>query len=286
MKLKPLHLFLAVFACFLWGFNFVAVKITQAFFPLIFLIGFRFLVIGLVMVPFVKRPEPHQWKKIALIALTFGFLNYTFLYIGIMGVSASTSALIHQLAVPIVAILGFVFLKEKPSKYTILGIVIAMIGVAIITSKSSGSSQFWSAIILLASAFFSATGNVLTKKFGPFDPPMLNGWTSLMAAPLLLITSFVIEDGQLQALSHTTLEGWCYITFSIVGSGMIAFNIWYFLLNKYPVSLLSPLSLMSPMLATLSSILVLGEKLTPNLIIGGLCTLAGIGLVQLKGKDS
>ena len=280
MTLK--HLLYAVTATFIWGFSFVAVKYAQHQFPLIFLVGFRFLAIGLLMIPFVPRPQKHEWKPVAIVAITFGFLNYTLLYIGLKGVSASTGALVHQISVPLIAFGGYFMLKEKITKWIVLGVTIALLGVFIIMGKPSGNDRFLYILILLASACFSALGNIFTKKYGPFNPSMLNGWTSIMAAPLLLLASFTLEDGQIQSLQHADLMGWICVIFTILCSGILAFTLWYSLLNQYPVSKLAPLSLLSPFFAVVSSVIVLGEQLTPQLIIGGLCTIAGVAIVQIR----
>ena len=63
---------------------------------------------------------------------------------------------------------------------------------------------------------------------------------------------------------------------SLIGHGIV-----YYLLGRYPVSVTTPLMLLSPVLAVAFGVLLWGDVLTWKLVLGGVLTLAGIAVITL-----
>ena len=104
---------LALLVPLIWGFGLVFAKAALEHFPPILLMAFRFEVTALAMIWFVKPP----WRlmgKIFLISLVSAALQYGFTFTGLKYLDASTAALVVQLEVPFMVLLGAIFLGEKP----------------------------------------------------------------------------------------------------------------------------------------------------------------------------
>ena len=134
--MKLIHTMMAIFVPFIWGTGFVVAKGAIFEFPPILLMAFRFLVTSLVLVWFVKPPIG-SLRALFLIAIVASAIQYSFTFSGLQGLDAGFAALIVQLEVPFLVILGVVLLGEKPSIKKWVGIIIAFSGVGLLVGKLS-----------------------------------------------------------------------------------------------------------------------------------------------------
>ena len=72
----------------LWGLNFVAAKFGFRDFEPIFLLSLRFLIMGLVLVPFVEMPRAKMGHVVGL-SFTMGSLHFGLMFTGVAGVDAA-----------------------------------------------------------------------------------------------------------------------------------------------------------------------------------------------------
>ena len=108
------HFLMALAVPVIWGMGLVFAKAALDFFPPILLIAFRFGVTALALVWFVKPPW-HLMGKIMIIALVSVVIQYSFTFTGLKHLEASVTVLVIQLEVPILILLGALFLGERPS---------------------------------------------------------------------------------------------------------------------------------------------------------------------------
>src|SRR5262245_32736009 len=122
-----------------WGSTFVLTKAAVQDFPPLTLAALRFLIAALILIPvalprggLARLPRPLPLAQIGLMAVT-GIAAFTvaFNYAMLYG-SASQGALIFALSPGAVAIAAALFLKERPSRSRILGIVLSIAGVALV----------------------------------------------------------------------------------------------------------------------------------------------------------
>ncbi|RFA27285.1 hypothetical protein CAI21_14675 [Alkalilimnicola ehrlichii] len=271
---------LATLVALLWGGNFVAVKLGTETFPPIFLLALRFTIVAAVMVPFVRRPPRHCWKAVVLVSVALGVFHFGLMFMGIARVDASTAAIATQLGVPFSTVLAVIFFRDVLGWRRILGILVAFSGVAILAGSPQVSGAWGGLLIIVAAAFAWAVANTLIKYLGPLDPFMLTGWMALLAVPQLLLLSFAVEQGQLQSLLTATSVGWAAVIYTAIGSSVVAYTLWYSLINKNPVSQVVPFTLLAPVFGILAAAVILGEPLTLPLVLGGLVTISGVALCE------
>src|ERR1700743_1283699 len=115
VAMSAIQIFCAVAVTLLWGYQFVVIKVGVTEFPPLFFLALRFLVIALLLVPFVKRPTRQQLGAIAAISLFLGGLNFGLFYVGLGLGSGSLSAVAYQLATPFTVLLAWPLLDEGPA---------------------------------------------------------------------------------------------------------------------------------------------------------------------------
>jgi O-acetylserine/cysteine efflux transporter len=65
-------------------------------------------------------------------------------------------------------------------------------------------------------------------------------------------------------------------------SSLIAHTAWYYLVGRYPVTSISPITLLSPLFGIFFGVTLLDDQLTPRMLAGGAVTLIGVLIVVLR----
>lgn len=276
----------AVLVALLWGAQVTAVKIGGAELPPILMVAMRFAIIAAILVPFVGVPSRDKAFPAIAIATLTGALHFGLLYAGISRVDASTSAIAYQVATPFTVLLAFVFLKEKIAPTVLVGIGVAFAGVVTVMGGVGKGGEMLGVVLVILAALGFATGTVLTKHIGSFDPLKMNGWIALIAAPELLVISVGLEYEQWATLADASMSAWAALLYTALSGGLLGFGLWYWLLRRHPISQLSPFTLLVPIFAVAVSQLMLDEPFTANLMIGGVVTVLGVALCQLTVKKT
>ena len=101
---------------------------------------------------------------------------------------------------------------------------------------------------------------------------------------MLLLISLVFESGQIDAIQNASLVGWSALVYTAVMSSVIAHSAFYYLLQRYPVNQVAPYSLLSPVFAVIGGVLILGDELTPALVLGATLILSGVAWIQYRTR--
>ena len=276
------HTVLAVLVNLLWGSMFIAAVIGLREFPPILFTGIRFGLLVFLLVGFLRVPRSLM-APLFRIGLVMGAGMYLTLYLSVaLADNTASIAIFSKLEVPFALLLGVILLGEKMGLARITGVCIAMIGATIITFDPAAFDDlpalFWMAI----SCAFSAYGFIQIRRLGKIHPLSIVAWVSVVSAPILLLTSFIFESGQVDVVQSATWSGWLALVYTAVMSSMVANSGLYFLLQRYPVNLVSPFGLLSPIFAVIGGILFLDDVLTLGLIFGGSLILLGVTWINLR----
>ncbi|HEY4368576.1 MAG TPA: DMT family transporter [Steroidobacteraceae bacterium] len=263
----------------IWGLNLIASKIGAGQFPPIFFTALRFSSIVLLLVPFLRVHRGQMLYLVIAAALT-GPAAFALLFCGIAAVKdASMVAIASQMGVPFSTILSVWLLGETIRWRRRLGIVLAFAGIMLIGFDPQVFAYWEGLMLVVASCFVSALGLIFMKRLKGIRPLELQAWIAVVGGPTLLVISFALESGQTQAMHHADWEGWSALFFTTVMSSMIAHTGWFFLVSRYPVTSLSPLTLLSPLFGIVFGVSLLHDHLTSRMLIGGAITLVGVFIV-------
>lgn len=279
--MKLWHIVLAVFMAILWGFGFVTSKYAADNMPPLFFLALRFVAVSLILIWFVKIPYGY-FKPVLLFAVTMGVGHFGLFYIALqLGVEASTAAIIWQTQIPITVFLAAVILNDRPGFLAIFGIAISFGGVFLLVGEPRHLGNISALGIMLASSAMWAIANIQAKKLTDIEPLTLNAWMSVFSAIVLLVCSIFIESNQLKMylVADWRLQG--SLIYQVVGSTILAYWIWYFLLRRYPVSQITGFMLLVPFFGFLSGIFALGDIISWTTALGGIITLIGVAMIIL-----
>lgn len=275
-------LLLAILANFAWGFNFIAGKIGADQFEPLFFTSIRFLVLFLLMFPWL-RVAPGYMLPLLRVAFLLGVVHFGMVFLGLhAGGNIASVAITTQLYVPFSAILAATFLKERISFIKAAAIILALGGVMVIGFDPIVFNHLDAVLWIGGAAFVMAVSTILMRQCPNLGVFRLQAWIALIASPSLLILSLIFESGQLEVLQQADLIDYWTPVYSAIAASVIGHGSVYYLLSKYPVSLVTPLLLLAPILASIFGIFIFDDQLGWKLIVGGLMTLIGIGMVSLE----
>jgi O-acetylserine/cysteine efflux transporter len=280
---RDLAILLVIMA--IWGLNFPIAKVTLAEFPPLLLMSLRFILVAALLVPFVRIPREHL-RGVFIFSVLFGSIHFPLMFIGMSRVDAATASIAAQLQVPFSSLLAAFVFRDKLGWRRAGGMALAFAGVAVIGGEPRMADGLGGMLLIVAASAAFAVGNIHVKRMGEVDGFELNGWMALFAAPQLMTLSLLLEEGQWDAVVSASWIGWAGIVFMAVMVTLIAYGLWYPLLRRYQVNQTIPWTLTVPVFGVASSVALLGDPLTPGLVMGGLLTLTGIAVIVIRRPRS
>ena len=241
--MKTRDIFIALLVPVILGFGFVIAKPAMQYFPPYLLMGMRFTIPALILVWWFPLPKGLYFDlfKVSLIGST---LQYGLTYTGLNIIDASSAILLVQLEVPFGIIIAFFLLKEIPTLKNIVGLVIAFIGVFILTGAPNLEGKYIGVLLTISGAFTWALGAVmakpLSKKIGAFA---LMTWLCVFSGPMLLIVSLVFDGNPIPYFLSANINSWLTVIFLGFFMQPVGYAAWYYVLKKYPVNKVMPVLL-------------------------------------------
>ena len=279
--MSPSHVLMALIVPLAWGMGIVFAKAALDQFPPILLMAFRFAVTALILVWFVKPPR-RLMGQICLIALISAAIQYGFTFSGLKHLDASVTVLVVQLEVPILVLLGAVFLGERPGWRKFAGIAVAFGGVLLIVGDPKFDGAYGPFGLVLIGVTTWAIGQIMVRRLGEVGGFTLIAWVAVFATPQLFVASWLFEDDQIRLIREADWVVWGTVVYMGVIMTALAYGLWYRLLGKYPVNLVAPYLLLLPVFSIFGSVLVLGESLTLRVAAGGAIVIAGVAAIVIE----
>lgn len=282
--MSPPHLALILFITLVWGFNYVAGKAGVNELPPVLFTCLRFFLLSVILLPWLKLHRG-QMRSIAIISLTMGGVHFAIFYMGLAAAhDVSTVAIAGQLGVPFATIMSILFLKEQVHWRRWAGISASFIGVMIIGFDPVVFQYLNGLILVILAALVGSVAMIYMRRLEGVGVFELQAWIALLSWPLLVPMSLLMEDGQVAAMMAASWAGWGGVIYTVIGTSLIGHAGMYYLLQRYEVTQTAPLTLLSPVWGVFFGVTLLGDSITPRIIIGGALTLIGVAIVSSRQK--
>jgi len=279
----PLPLIAAFFALYvIWGSTYLVIRIGVEYWPPLLLAGIRFVIAGSLMYAFLRwrgAPAPTwaQWKAagiVGILLLTCG--NGAVSVAEHTGVASGVAALAVA-TVPLFTLLCGYFWGARNTRLEWAGIVLGLIGIAMLNLGSNLQSSPLGAALLVFAAAAWAFGSVWSKHLPLPQGAMASAVEMLVGGVMLLIGSAVSGEHLEQ---WPPLEGWVALAYLIFFGSIIAFNAYMYLLKNVRPAAATSYAYVNPAVAVLLGIVFVGETIG---IEEGLAMLVIISAVVLIG---
>lgn len=273
---------LIVLTTFLMGIAFPLGKMGLAFAQPFLLMGVRYtLAGGLLAIGMAgKAPFPRggEWLKVAIIGFVQTGAVMGCAYYSMHWISSAESSILTFTNPLFVIVLGTLLLGTRYRAHQWLGVLIGFAGVAIAFGVRIGFGP--GTMIGLCGALMFACSTLLIKRWGGrFNVYVLVAYQMLLGGLGLLLLSAFTEKLTFEVTGRSVAIMACMVIFCSI----IQLILWFRLLQSGDPAKTSAFLFLVPLFGVLSSWLLLGEPLTWNAGLGGLCTGAGIFLVNWQG---
>lgn len=226
------------------------------------------------------------WKSAVLGTLNIG-LFFPMLFISAERLPGGVAATLGAVGPLFVALLAVPVLRERLSVRRVAWGVAGVVGVGFVVLGPGARLDAAGVLAGLAGAVSMALGVTLTKRWGRPEgvgPVSAAGW-QLTAGGLFLVPVTLVLEGLPPAIDGRAALG--YLWLGLVG-GLIAYVLWFRGIGRLPVTSVAFLAPLSPMVAAVVGVGVLGESLSGIQIAGFALALAAVLAGQLppRGRRS
>ena len=277
--------FLALLVPIVLGFGFPISKLAMDSFPPILLNGLRWSISGLIMFYFFPFPKDY-FKKMLIISFIGCTLQYGLSYSGLNIIGGTSATLFVQAEIPFGILIAYFLLGEKVPIKNILGLIIAFIGIIILSGNPNLEGKMIGVIFILSAAFLWSFAQVIAKEVSEkIGGLALTAWLGIFAGPQAIFASFLIEGNSFEYIYNATPQAWLILIYLGIGMNVIGYSCWYSVLSRNPVNNVMSVLLLFPITGLLTSIFILKETPNTYAYVGGAIIISGVAMILINKKS-
>ena len=275
---------LLVITSVLWGSSFVAIKIGLTFVDAYDFAFLRLAVTaGTLFIVLVTRgtfrskalKEPAIWA----LGLLSG-MGYLLQFLGLEYTTAAKTALLIDLNVIVVAILSWRIFAESFGLRKQLGVILGVVGAALITTNGDLSSlaqgELKGDFLAFISGLLFALFIVLHKRLQmQRDRNVIEMSSVVMLATAIVLFPAALFLGGLNMRS-ISVEGWAWVAFTAIVCTVMPYALWISALKAVTATIASVVGLLEIVTAMVLSTVLLGESYATATLLGAILVLVSI----------
>ncbi len=280
-----------------WGSTYLGIRVVVDTMPPLLAGGVRFVIAGAIFWLVLRIRGGAARVKINRSQLISATIVGALLIVGGNGFvsiaeqdePSGVAALIMG-AIPLWVALERGFVGDKPSRTTIVGVIIGFLGLSVLLLPGDrpGDAALWAVLLTVLASFCWATGTFLSPRLDmPADPFLSTAWQMLLGGVLGTLSGLLIGEGgdvHFAEFSDDSIIAFLYLVF--IGS-LVAFTAFTWLLQNAPVSLVATYAFVNPIVAVVLGALILDEEITATVVIGTLAIVASVwAVVRQEQADS
>lgn len=281
---------LMVLACSIWAVQPITLKVTADYAAPVMQLGLR-SILAAVCVYVLIRLRGGQVAFFGRVALAGAFAGVLFsgefLLIGeSLKFTSASHVVVFMYTAPIFAALGLHWKipSERLASMQWAGIGLAALGIAVTffargeaVPGAAMSHRLFGDALALAAGFCWGMGTVLIRTTVLARVPATHTLFYQLAVAGIVLVAAAAASGQAAVHLAWPLVG--NIAFQALVVSFFSFLVWFWLLTQYKASQLGVFSFMTPMLGVVLGVVLLGEPLTQEFMLGAAGVLCGIMMV-------
>ena len=270
----------------IWGASFLFMRLGAAEFGALPTAGLRVGIAALFLLPvLITRGQgpalAQHWKKIFFLGLINSGIPFACYSYALMSISTGLSALLNATVPLFGALVAWVWLKDRPHRLKIIGLLIGFVGVAMLAwgkasfkPDASGLSSGWAVVACLVACLCYGIAASFTKRYLAGVPSLAVATGSQIGATLGL----ALPTLWLWPTANPSMTAWlALLAVGVLCTG-VAYVLFFRLIDKVGAASTLTVTFLIPVFAVVYGLVFLGESVTPWMLICGAVILGGTAL--------
>jgi len=284
----------AILGCLLWSSAFAVVKMGLEYMPPLTFAGMRFLLAGLMLIPFCGRFKAiafalrRQKRLILWVSFLQTVILYSTYFVGMKLVGGAQAAIVVGSGPLAAALMAHWFMKnDRMTRGKSCSIGMGMVGVVVLACASkpwspAGMRQVIGMVLLMVGVISSAVSNILVARSRRAMNPMLLASLQMGFGGMVLLVmagSFEGLPDHVPPMQFFVALGWLAFV------SATAFSIWFYWLKRVKVSELNMWKFLVPVFGVVISWLLLSGESPDWITVACMACVAGAVLMnQLENR--
>ena len=268
-------------ATIFFGMTYVLTKICLNYSTELHIISFRFLIAFVISLIFLQRKIfPLKIKEIlySLILSVLLFMVFITMTIGVKYTTATNASFLISLSVIFIPFFSWIFNKEKPKKSIFIVLIIALIGIMLLTLDKNLEFHIGDILCLICSLLFSFHV-LITERFVKNNNPITLGVLQFGGVALL---SFLVQYPIEKFTLPKNEKFWISLMILSVFCIALAYIIQTVSQKKLSSTLIGLILSLEPIFSGIFGYFILNEYLSPQQYMGAFLLLISIIYVTAK----
>ncbi|MEU7568967.1 EamA family transporter [Streptomyces fradiae] len=271
-----------------WGSTYLGIRIAVETMPPFLSAGARFVVAGLLLAallawrhgPGVLRVTRAQLASAAVVGVLLLVGGNGLVVLAETTVPSGLAALLIAVVPAWVVVLRTAF-GERPGPAAYAGVVFGLAGLALLSLPGlSGDVRIGGVLTVVAATLMWSVGSFSSSRIPmPRNPFTASAYEMLAGGVGCALVGLGRGEQRGLDLAEVSARSWTALAYLIVFGSLVAFTAYAWLLQTAPISLVATYAYVNPVVAVLLGWLVLDERLTWPIALGGAVVVAGVWLI-------
>jgi drug/metabolite transporter (DMT)-like permease len=278
----------------IWGASFMFMRIAAVELGALPTAGLRVAIAAAFLLPLLlaRGHGPvllKNWKQALVVGIFNSAIPFVCFSFALLSISTGLSSILNATVPLFGAVIAWLWLKDRPNGSRILGLLIGFAGVALLAwdkasfkPDATGNATGWAVLACLLATLCYGLSASFTRRYMSGLPSLVSAAGSQMGAAIALIPLawWFWPD------HAVSTQAWmAVIALGILCSG-VAYILYFRLIEQAGPARALSVTFAIPVFAVLYGVLLLGEAVTPWMVLCGLVIVAGTslssGLVDLR----
>jgi len=288
----------AVLLCTCFGTGIIAIRIGVGYFgPLTFtMVRLAVIVCAFLLLLLTTGRRVRHDRRFVLRVVLLGVLNVAVPYmlsaLALRLVSSTLlSILMNMIPVFSVVLAHFFLPDERLKAHTALGVAAAVAGASLVVWGGAGiaggagslRALGLGVVLIVVNALSVAVSNILIRRW-------LRGEDSLvvtggqMTVGFLIVTPFALLLEGVPRVSGVAWQGWAALLWAALIGAFLGYTVSFLMIRRWGVTMAAIASTGVPLVTATVGVLLLGERLTTLMVLGGLVLIGGVLIVLVGAR--
>lgn len=280
--MSPADTFRLLLLSSMWGFSFIFMRVAAPEFGAVSLILLRMALGTLLLAPLLAKPGylrllRQNMGPLFVLGATTAALPYTLLALATMGLEAGFTSLINAATPIATALIGAACFATPILRQQVIGLTLALAGVAVLSGGrldfSAGGDGWFIVAALGATLCYGFGGNYSRTRLSHLPTRVLAAGSCAAAAVILLVPGLLLwPQAPVSDIAWGSALGLAAL------STAAALLLYFKVLASAGATAASTVTMLVPVSALVWGVVLLGETISLQVLVGMVITLLGTGI--------